>query len=187
MYEFPFGISEIAGVANRTDYDLLQHEKFSGKDLHYFDEQSGEKYIPYVIEPTMSIERAMLAALVDGYTESDGTDGREKGEVVLKLNAKIAPVQVGVFPLVKKDKLPEIANNIRLDLVKQGIRSYYDESGSIGRRYRRLDEIGTPWCITVDFDSLKDDTVTIRDRDTLKQERIKISEIEKYISSKLTS
>jgi glycyl-tRNA synthetase len=185
MYEFPFGLSELAGVANRTDYDLSQHEKFAKKDLHYFDPENGEKYIPYVIEPTMGVERIMLAALVDGYVESDGSDGREKGEVVLKLNPTIAPIQVAVFPLVKKEGLPEIAKKIKQNLAEKIIRSFYDESGSIGRRYRRQDETGTPWCITVDFDSLKDDSVTVRDRDTLKQERVKISKLEEYFFSKL--
>jgi len=185
MYEFPFGVSEIAGVANRTDYDLSQHEKLSGKDLHYFDEQSGKKYIPYVVEPTMSIERVVLTALVDGYRESDGSDGREKGEVVFGLNPKIAPIQVACFPLMKKEKLPEIANDIRVKLVQGGVRSYCDESGSIGRRYRRQDEIGTPWCITVDFESIEKGTVTVRDRDTLKQERVKIEGVADYIGSKL--
>ena len=185
MYKFPFGISEIAGVANRTDYDLSQHEKLSGKDLHYFDEQSKEKYFPYVIEPTMSIERAILTVLIDGYRESDGSDGRERGEVTLKIHPIIAPVQVACFPLMKKDKLPTIANEISLKLSQSGIRSFYDESGSIGRRYRRQDEIGTPWCATVDFDSLKDEKVTLRDRDTLKQERVDISRITETIASKL--
>ena len=184
-YKFPFGWSELAGVANRTDYDLSQHEKFSKKDLHYFDEQTGEKYIPYVIEPTMGIERIMMVAIVDGYKVSDGSDAREKGEVVLGLSPVIVPIQVGVFPLIKKDKLPEIAREIAEKLLQRRIRSFYDEAGSIGRRYRRQDEIGTPWCVTVDFDTLKDDSVTIRDRDTLKQERVKIEEIENYIFAKL--
>ncbi len=184
-YEFPFGWGELAGVANRTDYDLKRHEEFSHKDLHYFDEETHEKYIPYVIEPTMGVERIMLAALVDGYRESDGTDGREKGEVVLGLHPTIAPIQVGVFPLVKKDKLPEIAKNIRAKLAEKRIRTYYDESASIGRRYRRQDEIGTPWCVTVDFDSLKDNCVTVRDRDSLKQERVKIDDLEQYFFGKL--
>jgi len=164
---------------------LSQHEKFSKKDLHYFDEQTGEKYIPYVIEPTMGIERIMMVAIVDGYKVSDGSDAREKGEVVLGLSPVIAPIQVGVFPLIKKDKLPEIAREIAEKLLQRRIRSFYDEAGSIGRRYRRQDEIGTPWCVTVDFDTLKDDSVTIRDRDTLKQERVKIEEIENYIFAKL--
>lgn len=185
MYKFPFGSSELAGVANRTDFDLSQHEKQSKKDLHHFDPETNEKYIPYVIEPTMGVERAMLACIVDGYKESDGSDGREVGEVVLKLDPRIAPVQVAVFPLVKKEKLPEIANQIRFDLTQAGIRSFYDESGSIGRRYRRQDETGTPWCITVDFDSLSDETVTVRDRDSLKQERVKISELSEYFQKLL--
>lgn len=184
-YNFPFGWSELAGVANRTDYDLSQHEKFSGKDLHYFDESTGKKYIPYVIEPTMGVERIMMVLLVDAYHESDGADGREKGEVVMKLNPTIAPIQVGVFPLVKKDKLPEMAKNIYKELTDKRIRAFYDESGSIGRRYRRQDETGTPWCVTVDFDSLEDGAVTVRDRDTLKQERVKIDELKNYIFSKL--
>lgn len=184
-YEFPFGMSELGGIAQRTDFDLSQHEKFSGKDLKYFDEATGEKFLPYVIEPSIGLDRAMLAFLVDGYSESDGTDGREAGEVVLKLNPTIAPVQVAVFPLVKKEKLPEIAEKIQVDLAEKRIRSYYDESGSIGRRYRRQDEIGTPWCVTVDFQTLEDQTVTIRDRDTLKQERIKIEDLKAYIFEKL--
>lgn len=185
MYQFPFGSSELAGVANRTDYDLSQHEKFAKKDLHYFDAETNEKYIPYVIEPTMGVERIMLAALVDGYFESDGSDGREKGEVVLRLSPTIAPIQAAVFPLVKKDKLPEIAKKITEEFNEKRIRSFYDESGSIGRRYRRQDEAGTPWCITVDFQTLEDGTVTVRDRDSLKQERIKIDDLKNYIFGKL--
>ena len=183
-YKFSFGWSELAGIANRTDYDLSQHEKFSGRDLHYFDEQSGKKYFPFVIEPTMSLERVMLVCLVDGYRESDGSDGRERGEVVMKLHPQIAPVQAGVFPLVKKDKLPEMAKKINRDLARAGLRVFYDESGSIGRRYRRQDEIGTPWCVTVDFETLKDNAVTVRDRDTLKQDRVKIGNLSSYIFSK---
>lgn len=185
MYDFPFGNSELAGVANRTDYDLGRHEEFAKKDLHYFDPETNKKYIPYVIEPTMGVERIMLAALVDAYHESDGSDGREIGEVVMKLHPTIAPVQVGVFPLVKKEELTKIAREMNASLLCAGIRSFYDETGSIGRRYRRLDEAGTPWCVTVDFDSLEDGCVTIRDRDTLKQERIKIEEINNYVFKKL--
>jgi len=184
-YEFPFGWGELAGVANRTDYDLKRHMEFSGRDLHYFDEQTKEKYVPYVIEPTLGIERVMLAALIDGYQESDGADGREKGEVVIRLHPTIAPVQIACFPLVKKDKLPEIARKIRNQLSEKRLRGFYDEAGSIGRRYRRQDEIGTPWCITVDFETLKDNSVTVRDRDTLKQERVKIDELDDYFFSKL--
>jgi len=185
-YGFPFGISELAGVAQRTDFDLTQHEKYSKQDLKFFDEATGEKYVPYVVEPTMGIDRAMLACLVDAYDESDGSDGREAGEVTLRLDPKVAPIKVAVFPLVKKEGLPEIAKKIVVDLRKAGIMTFYDESGSVGRRYRRQDEIGTPWCITVDFDSLKDNSVTLRDRDSMKQERVALRDIDSYISSKLS-
>lgn len=185
-YDFPFGTSELAGIAQRTDYDLKQHEKVSGIDLKYLDEETGQKYLPFVIEPSLGVERAMLAFLVDAYDESDGSDGREKGEVTLRLNPKLAPIKVAVFPLIKKEKLPEIAKNITAELREADVATYYDESGSVGRRYRRQDEIGTPFCITVDFDSIKDDTVTLRDRDSMKQERIKIDEIGMLISDQLT-
>jgi len=184
-YNFPFGVSELAGVAQRTDFDLTQHEKHSGQDLKYFDEATGEKYLPYVVEPTMGIDRAMLACLVDAYDESDGTDGRQAGEVTMRLNPKLSPVKVAVFPLVKKEGLPEIAQGIAKELRGLGIEAFYDESGSVGRRYRRQDEIGTPWCITVDFDSLSDQTVTVRDRDTMKQERVKIDEVTSLVVQKL--
>lgn len=185
-YRFPFGWGELAGVANRTDFDLKQHAKISGKDLYYFDEETKEKYIPYVIEPTMGIERIMLAILVDGYYESDGSDGRERGETVLRISPAVAPIQVAVFPLVNKDKLPNISQDISKDLNSVRIRAFYDSSGSIGRRYRRQDEIGTPWCVTVDFQTLEDNSVTIRDRDSLKQKRVKVEDLKNYFFSKLT-
>jgi len=184
-YKFPFGVSELAGVAQRTDFDLKSHQDKSGQDLRFFDEQTGERYTPFVVEPTMGIDRATLAFLVDAYDESDGKDGREKGEVTLRLNPKLAPIKVAVFPLVKKEGLPDIAQGIIRELRKSGIASYYDESGSVGRRYRRQDEIGTPWCITVDFDSLKDGAVTVRDRDSMKQERIKTIDVLSYIEKEL--
>jgi glycyl-tRNA synthetase len=192
-YDFPFGTSELAGIAQRTDYDLKQHQNLSKQDMQYFNDpstgsgQEGERYIPFVIEPSMGVDRAMLAFLVDAYDESDGSDGRAEGEVTLHLNPKIAPVKVGIFPLMKKEGLPEIAQKIATELRKSGMNVFYDESGSIGRRYRRQDEIGTPWCVTVDFDSLKDEAVTIRDRDSLKQERVKTAEVKKYITDKLDS
>lgn len=184
-YNFPFGVSELAGVAQRTDFDLKQHEKHSGQDVKYFDEATGEKFIPYVVEPTMGVDRAALAFLVDAYDESDGTDGRTEGEVTLHLHPKLAPIKAAVFPLMKKEGMPEMAKEIVLNLRKAGIEVFYDESGSVGKRYRRQDEIGTPWCITVDFDSIKDKTVTFRDRDTMKQERMKISELVGFIKNKL--
>ncbi len=183
-YNFPFGVSELAGVAQRTDFDLKSHQQASGQDLRYFDEEKGERYLPFVVEPTMGIDRATLAFLVDAFDESDGHDGRESGEITLRLDPRLSPIKVAVFPLVKKEHLPEIAKDIVLSLKKAGIITFYDESGSVGRRYRRQDEIGTPWCITVDFDSIKEKTVTVRDRDSMKQERIKIEEITNFISEK---
>ena len=185
-YKFPFGVSELGGIAQRTDYDLSQHEKISGQDLKFFDEAGGKKYLPYVVEPALGVDRAMLACLVDAYDESDGTDGREAGEVTLRLDPKVAPIKVAVFPLVKKEKLPEIAKEIVTDLKKAGIATYYDESGSVGRRYRRQDEIGTPWCITIDFDTLQDNTVTLRNRDTMKQERMGSKMIVEHILRELS-
>lgn len=183
-YKFPFGQSELAGIAQRTDYDLSQHSKYSGIDLKYFDEQTGKKFIPYVIEPSMGIDRALLAFLVEGYKKSDGNDGRKAGEVVIKLHPKIAPVKVAVFPLVNKDRLPQVAQEIYKNLRKEFM-VQYDASGSVGRRYRRQDEIGTPWCVTVDFDSLEDKTVTVRDRDSMEQTRAKIDELKEYFVEKL--
>lgn len=186
-YNFPQGWSELAGIANRTDYDLKNHIKHSSKDLTWFDEETKEKITPYVIEPTLGIDRLFLVLLVHGFSESDGTDGRTKNEVTLKLHPKVAPVTVAVFPLVKKGGLAEKAQEIRNNLASSGIGFIqYDESGSIGRRYRRQDEIGTPWCVTVDFESLEDEAVTIRDRDTLKQERVKILDLTEYFKQKLS-
>lgn len=184
-YEFPFGWSELAGVANRTDYDLKQHNKYSGEDLSFYDEATGERYYPYVIEPTLGIDRTALVCLVDAYDESDGSDDRQAGEVTMRLQPKLAPIKVGIFPLMKKEGMPEIAHGIADKFRKQGINVFYDESGSVGRRYRRQDEIGTPWCITVDFDSAQDATVTLRDRDTMKQERISIDKVVELIDNKL--
>ena len=184
-YKFPFGVSELAGIAQRTDFDLKQHEKVSGKDMKYFDQEKNERFIPFVVEPSMGIDRAALAFLSDAYDESDGSDGRAVGEVTLRLNKILAPIKVGVFPLAKKEEIIKIAKGIGAELRKAGIETYYDESGSVGRRYRRQDEIGTPWCITVDFDSLEDKKVTIRDRDTMGQERAGIADIAQLVLDKL--
>jgi glycyl-tRNA synthetase len=185
-YKFPFGEKELAGVANRTDFDLSQHEKASGKDLKYFDQESGEKFIPYVIEPTLGVERSLLALICDAYEEVKGGrneagDNQEK-EVVLKIDPRLAPVKVAVLPLTKK--LSEKTKKVYQE-VKTCYRAEYDEVGSIGRRYRRQDEIGTPYCVTIDFETEKNETVTIRDRDTMKQERIKINEINSYLFDKV--
>jgi glycyl-tRNA synthetase len=167
-YKFPFGWGEIAGIANRGDFDLKAHFRKEIKDF------------PYVIEPTASLERLMIAVLVDGYTESDGSDGRKKGERVFKVSSRLAPVKVGIFPLIRKPELIRIAKEIVKDL-SNCWQVEYDETGSIGRRYRRIDEIGVPVGITVDFDTLKDQTVTIRDRDTMKQERVKIGKLKDHL------
>jgi len=179
-YNWPFmGWGELEGIANRTDYDLKQHTKESGKDLSYFDEETKKKIVPYVIEPSIGVGRMMLALLINAYTEEKAPTA-EKGEsetrVVLKLSPGLAPVKVAVLPLVKDEKLIKIAKEIYKDLKKEW-NVIYDEAASIGRRYRRQDEIGTPYCVTVDFDTLKDKSVTIRDRDSMNQERVKIKEL----------
>jgi glycyl-tRNA synthetase len=189
-YKFPFGWSELAGIANRTDFDLSQHSKFSGKDLNYFDEDSGKNYIPYVIEPTFGIERLLLALIIDSYQEVKGgrtetTKSVKEIEVLLKLNKKIAPIKVAILPLVKnKPELVKKAKEI-FNLLKTKFICQYDEVGSIGRRYRRLDEIGVPFALTIDFETLEENDVTIRDRDTMKQERIKIDELINILKEKL--
>lgn len=180
-YQFPFGWHEIEGIHNRGDWDLSRHQEFSGKDLTYFDEDSGEKFIPHIIECSAGADRVMLAMLADAYTEDEKND-----RTVLKLNPWFSPYRVAIFPLVKADvKLVDMAQVIYKDL-RQQYSVFYDETGSVGRRYRRQDEIGTPWCITVDGQSLEDNTVTVRDRDTLKQERVKAEELENYISKRLS-
>ncbi|MEJ2537372.1 MAG: glycine--tRNA ligase [Calditrichia bacterium] len=163
-YEFPFGWSEIEGIHNRTDFDLLRHQEYSGKDLRYYDQEANEKYIPYVIETSTGVDRLMLTALVDAYEE-------EAERVVLRLKPQLAPIKAAVFPLVKKDGMPEIAEKLFADL-KREFKVFYDEAGSVGRRYRRQDEAGTPYCITIDGETVKDGTVTIRDRDSMEQFRI---------------
>ena len=183
-YNFPFGVSELAGIAQRTDFDLKQHEKHSKEDLKY-KEEGKEPYLPYVVEPSFGVDRALLTFLVDAYDKSDGSDGRAEGEVTLRLHPKLAPIKVAVLPLMKKEGMDEKAKEIAKTLKDQNIVTYYDESGSVGKRYRRQDEIGTPWCVTVDFDSLKDNDVTVRDRDTMEQERVKIAELPSYFKNKL--
>jgi glycyl-tRNA synthetase len=162
------GWSELEGIANRTDYDLKQHSEYSGENLEYFDQATGERYVPYVIEPAVGPDRIMLAFLVDAYTEEEV---RGEWRTVLKLHPRIAPTKAAVFPLSKKEPVSTIARELYDDL-NGDYRLSYDDSGSIGRRYRRQDEAGTPFCVTVDFDTIEDRKVTIRDRDTLEQERV---------------
>jgi glycyl-tRNA synthetase len=167
------GWSELEGIANRTDFDLKQHAAYSGENLEYFDQATGERYVPYVIEPAVGPDRIMLAFLVDAYTEEE-VRGEER--TLLKLHPRIAPTKAAVFPLSKKEPVSTIARELYDDL-KGDYRIFYDDSGSIGRRYRRQDEAGTPFCVTVDFDTIEDKEVTIRDRDTLEQERVPLAAV----------
>lgn len=189
-YKFPFGWSELAGIANRTDFDLAQHSKISGKDLSYYEEESKKSYIPYVVEPTLGVDRLLLALLVDSYQEIKGgrtetTKATKEIEVVLKLNKKIAPVKVAVLPLIRnKPDLVEKAKEV-YGLLKSYFVCQYDEMGSIGRRYRRADEAGIPFALTVDFESLKENDLTLRNRDTMKQERVKIPKLIDVLRHKL--
>ncbi|XOB41451.1 MAG: glycine--tRNA ligase [Candidatus Nealsonbacteria bacterium] len=191
-YKFPFGWSELAGIANRTDFDLKQHSKYSGRDLSYFDEDSGKRYIPYVIEPTLGVERLLLALLIDAYQEIKGgrtktTKAAKETEILLKLHKALAPIKVAVLPLVRNK--PELVKKSKevYQLLKPHFTCQYDELGSIGRRYRRTDEIGCPLAITIDFETLKQKDVTIRDRDTMKQERVKISDLINVLKEKLNT
>jgi glycyl-tRNA synthetase len=167
------GWSELEGIANRTDFDLKQHAAYSGENLEYFDQATGERYVPYVIEPAVGPDRIMLAFLIDAYTEEEV---RGEARTVLKLHPRIAPTKAAVFPLSKKEPVSTMARELYDDL-KGDYRIFYDDSGSIGRRYRRQDEAGTPFCVTVDFDTIEDKKVTIRDRDTLEQERVPIAAV----------
>jgi glycyl-tRNA synthetase len=167
-YLFPMGWSELEGIANRTDYDLRRHAEFSGEDLSYFDTASGERYYPYVIEPSAGADRGTLAFMVDAYDEEE-VAGRKR--TLLRLHPRLAPVKVAVLPLVSRDGMPERARKLYQEL-RSVIPAEFDEGGSIGKRYRRQDEIGTPWGVTIDGQSMDDDTVTLRDRDSLEQERV---------------
>lgn len=168
-YEYPFGWKEFEGIHNRTDFDLSRHQEYSGKRLEYIDPAGGKRFIPYVVETAVGVDRTVLVTLVDAYREEE-IEGEAR--VVLKLDPGLAPVKVAVFPLVKKDGLPEIADKLHAELRKNSIPSFYDAAGSIGRRYRRQDEAGTPWCVTVDGQTAEDGSVTVRDRDSLEQVRI---------------
>ncbi len=179
-FNFPFGWGELWGIADRTNYDLSRHEEHSKQDMSYLDPETNEKYIPYVIEPSLGADRVTLAFLCNCYFEEDVADGDTR--TVLKLHPALAPYKVAVLPLSKK--LSEKAEEVYTNLSKYFMCDY-DEAGSIGKRYRREDEIGTPYCITIDFDTLEDGCVTVRDRDTMEQVRIKIEEVRKYIEEKL--
>lgn len=177
QYKFPFGWQEIEGIHNRTDFDLGRHQEYSKKNLQYFDQEANERYIPYVIETSTGVDRLMLTTLADAYDE-DQAAGETR--VVLRFDPRIAPMKAAIFPLVKKDGMPEIAHNIVNGLRKQ-FRVFYDEAGAVGRRYRRQDEIGTPYCFTVDSQTLQDGSVTVRNRDSMAQERISQDKIMDYL------
>jgi glycyl-tRNA synthetase len=183
-YEFPFGWKEFEGIHNRTDFDLSRHQEYSGKRMEYIEPGGGDRFIPYVIETSMGVDRTMLVILADAYREEE-VEGEAEGRVVLGLHPRLAPIKAAVFPLVKKDGLPEIAMKLNDDLRKAAIPSFYDEAGSIGRRYRRQDETGTPWCITVDGETNEAGTVTIRDRDTLEQVRVSLDRVVGWIRERL--
>jgi len=182
-YEFPFGWGEIEGIHNRTDFDLNKHEEFSGKSLKYFDEGTKEKFNPFIIETSAGASRSFMAFLVDAYYEEE-----VKGEMrsVLKFHPRLAPVKAAIFPLVNKDGMPEIAKKIGTDL-RKNFKVFYDDKGAVGRRYRRQDEAGTPFCITVDTQTLEDQTVTVRERDSMEQERVVIDQLSVYLDQKLIS
>lgn len=182
-YQFPFGWKELEGVHNRTDFDLKRHQEYSGKDMQYFDDATRERFIPYIIETSAGCDRTLLTCLVDAYDEEE----LEKDtRVVLRLSPKIAPIKAGIFPLVKRDGMPEIAHKITDDL-KKHMMAFYDEGGAIGRRYRRQDEAGTPFCVTVDSQTLEDNTVTVRERDSMSQDRIGIDGLLQFLRDKIES
>jgi glycyl-tRNA synthetase len=192
-YDFPFGRQELEGVAYRTDYDLSQHQKASGKSLEYFDEETKQRFIPHVVEPSAGVDRTVLALICEAYSEDQAPDEKGKMEtrVVLRFHPRVAPIKCGVFPLLKNN--PQLVAKARevVGLLRPQMTVFYDESGAIGRRYRRQDEIGTPFGITVDFETLgeKDpalrDTVTLRDRDSMKQERVAIQDLPAILRERL--
>jgi glycyl-tRNA synthetase len=174
QFNFPMGFRELEGIHSRTDFDLKSHEKFSGKKLQYFDPEDNQNYIPYVVETSIGLDRMFLAVLSTSYKEEKLADGSER--VVLRIPAPLAPNKVAILPLTKKDGLPEKAMEIMNEL-KFHVRCFYEEKDAIGKRYRRQDAIGTPYCVTVDHQTLQDNTVTIRNRDTMEQERVSVSSL----------
>ncbi|MDA0974249.1 MAG: glycine--tRNA ligase, partial [Bacteroidetes bacterium] len=182
-FDFPMGFKELEGIHSRTDFDLKAHEEHSGKKLQYFDPETNSSYVPYVVETSIGLDRMFLAVMSSAYTEETLEDGSER--VVLKIPAPLAPVKAAILPLVKKDGLPEVAMDV-LRTLQYDLNCQYDEKDTVGKRYRRHDAIGTPYCITIDYDSLEDKAVTIRDRDTLVQERVPIDKVFDYIKGKVS-
>jgi glycyl-tRNA synthetase len=185
-YEFPFGWSELEGIHNRTDFDLSAHQKASGQDLSYFDQEHEERYLPYVVETAIGLDRMLLACLCDAYRveEAPTAKGDTDKRTVLGLDRSLAPIKVAVLPLSRKDTLVPEARRIH-DLLKPGWMTQYDDAGAIGRRYRRQDEVGTPFCVTVDFDTLEDAQVTVRERDSMRQERLPVTNLLTYLKERL--
>ena len=181
-FHFPFGFKELEGIHSRTDFDLGNHQNLSGKKLTYFDPESGESYVPYCVETSIGVDRMFLAVLSHSFKQETLENGETR--VVLSIPAPLAPVKAAILPIVKKDGLPEVAQEIMDDL-KYDFNCQYEDKDSIGKRYRRQDAIGTPYCITVDHDSLVDHCVTVRDRDTMQQERVKVEDLRSFIDSKL--
>jgi glycyl-tRNA synthetase len=182
QFKFPIGFKELEGIHSRTDFDLTEHQKFSGKKLQYFDAELNQNYVPFVIETSIGLDRMFLRVMSECLKEEVLENGETR--TVLQLPAALAPIKIAILPLVKKDGLPEKAREILNDLKFAG-RTFYEEKDSIGKRYRRMDALGTPYCITVDHQTLEDNTVTIRERDTMQQDRIPISEIEKTVGAKI--
>jgi glycyl-tRNA synthetase len=185
-YEFPFGWQELEGIANRTDFDLRQHQEHAGEDLTYFDQEEDRRYLPYVVEPALGVDRAFLVFLLDAYRvdEAPSAKGDLEKRTVLALHPYLAPIKAAVLPLSKNEALVPEARRVR-DLLKPKWMTDYDDAGAIGRRYRRHDEIGTPFCVTVDFDTLNDAQVTVRDRDTMAQDRIRVDRLVSYLQERL--
>jgi len=182
-YQFPFGFGELFGLAHRGDFDLSQHAKFSGKKLEYFDAENDRRFVPHVIEPTVGLDRTILVALLSAYNEEKLGDENER--IVMRFPKYLAPIKVAIFPLLKnKPELVSRAKEIYDDL-KSEFMCEFDDNGNIGKRYRRQDEIGTPYCVTVDFETLDDQSVTVRDRDTMEQKRIKIDKLKSFLSDNL--
>jgi glycyl-tRNA synthetase len=184
-YLFPFGWGEIEGVHNRTDYDLSRHEQFSGKTMKYYDEETKEKFTPFVIETSAGASRSFMAFLVEAYREEEApnAEGAMETRIVMKLHPQLAPIKIAIFPLVNRDGMPELARKLESAL-RPLFRVFYDDSGAVGRRYRRQDEIGTPYCVTVDSQTLQDQTVTVRERDSMVQERVAGERLKEYFAAK---
>ena len=182
-FKMPFGFKEVEGIHSRTDYDLRRHEEFSGKSIKYFDPETNESYTPYDIETSIGVDRMFLSVMCHAYTEEKLDNGETR--VVLRLPAALAPVKLAVLPLVRKDGLPEKAREIMNEL-KFHFNCKYEEKDTIGKRYRRADAVGTPYCITIDHDTLKENTVTLRDRDTMTQERVPVEQLRALIEDKVS-